>query len=330
MKKIRGDKEARARGWVVRKRPRSLPAPESELWPEYCRGKNWTWAAARFYVGRCQLCAYSCGLSEGRRRLDRLAHLPTFLLCTNHPDSPGHLRDVLPTDRCRNFKAARWLRPRSGTKKKGGGPAIRTPRGKVRRIPLGGGLFATVDARDYKRLSKYKWCVLSKYGTPYAVRRTKDGRMVYMHREIMHAPKGMVVDHLDHNTLNNRRCNLHICTQAQNQANAGPRARRRGMWASSALERNGRRRSTTGASDTTLGVMTIRSMRPGPATARRTRSTARWPISISRRTSAADTDSVRLSCGRDPVLSFEGTWPPNDRFLPLSAQILHSAALRSG
>ena len=114
------------------------------------------------------------------------------------------------------------------TGRQGGGPAIRTTRGKVRRIPLGGGLFATVDARDYKWLSQYKWCVLSKCGAPYAVRRTKDGRMVYMHREIMGAPKGSVVDHIDHNTLNNRRCNLRVCTQAQNHANAGPRGL--GIW----------------------------------------------------------------------------------------------------
>jgi hypothetical protein len=169
------------------------------------------------------LCAYSCEPSEGRRRLDKLTGLPTFLLCTNHPDSPGRLRDVMPTDTCRNFKGARWLRPRSGRARKGGGPAIRVPHGKVCRIPLGGGLFATVDARDYKRVSQYKWCALSKSGAPYAVRRTKDGRMVYMHREIMGAPKGSVVDHIDHNTLNNRRCNLRVCTQAQNHANAGPR-----------------------------------------------------------------------------------------------------------
>ena len=45
----------------------------------------------------------------------------------------------------------------------------------------------------------------------------------YMDREIMHAPKGSVVDHIDHNILNNRRCNLRVCTKAQNAANAAPR-----------------------------------------------------------------------------------------------------------
>jgi len=169
------------------------------------------------------LCAYSCPPTPGRRRLDKLTSMPTFLMCTNHPDSPGELREVMPTGMCRNFKAARWLRPRSGPKRKCSRSATRAPRGKVRRIPLGHGVFATVDAADFEELNQYKWCASNKRGTVYALRRTKEGRMVYMHREIMQAPKGTMVDHIDHNTLNNRRCNLRVCTPEQNYANAGPR-----------------------------------------------------------------------------------------------------------
>lgn len=36
------------------------------------------------------------------------------------------------------------------------------------------------------------------------------------HRVLMDAPPGMVVDHIDNNGLNNRRCNLRIVTNAQN------------------------------------------------------------------------------------------------------------------
>jgi hypothetical protein len=147
--------------------------------------------------------------------------MPTFLVCTNHPDSPGELREVLPTGMCRNFKAVRWLRPTSRKAKPDS--AMPESNGAIRRIPLGHDLFATVDAADFEELSKYKWCASRQHGIVYAVRRTKQGRTAYMHREIMRAPKGYIVDHIDHNTLNNRRCNLRVCTPEQNYANAGPR-----------------------------------------------------------------------------------------------------------
>lgn len=40
-----------------------------------------------------------------------------------------------------------------------------------------------------------------------------------MHRVIMDAPKDKHVDHVDHNTLNNTRKNLRLCTNSQNIAN---------------------------------------------------------------------------------------------------------------
>jgi len=220
MARAKGDNEARERGWVARAPGRHMPPAESELWPEHCRGKNWTWEAARFYVGRCQLCAYSSQPSEGRRRLDRLANLPTFLVCTNHPDSPGQLRDALPTDTCRNFKERQWIAERPRKVKPDDATAESDD--TIRRIPLGHDRFAIVDAADYEWLSQYKWCASNKRGTIYAIRRTKKGKTLYMHREITKARKGEVVDHTDHNTLNNRRCNVRAGTKAQNYANMGP------------------------------------------------------------------------------------------------------------
>ena len=40
-----------------------------------------------------------------------------------------------------------------------------------------------------------------------------------MHREILNTPKGMHTDHINHDGLDNRKCNLRICTNSQNQAN---------------------------------------------------------------------------------------------------------------
>jgi len=57
--------------------------------------------------------------------------------------------------------------------------------------------------------------------TFYAVR--ADGNTkTSMHREIMNAPKGLDVDHIDGNGLNNRKSNLRLCTHAENVHNSRP------------------------------------------------------------------------------------------------------------
>lgn len=199
-----------------------MPPPDSELWPEECRGAEWNRGLAMLYMEKCQMCAHASQPSKGRRFLDRKLWLPTFLLCTNHPDSPGQLRDVMPTQTCRNFLQKQGFPDRSKKVKTQPDAMTYPSDGKIRRIALGHGRFAVVDVADYEWLSKYKWCASNKQGTIYAMRRTKKGKTVYMHREITRAPKGTVVDHIDHNTMNNRRCNVRVCTDRQNQANKGP------------------------------------------------------------------------------------------------------------
>jgi hypothetical protein len=91
----------------------------------------------------------------------------------------------------------------------------------VRRISVGQGLFATVDAADYRRINRHKWYAYRHGRKIYAVCRVR-GKTVYMHRMVMRPRKGRPVDHKDGNGLNNRRCNLRSCTAAQNRANARP------------------------------------------------------------------------------------------------------------
>jgi hypothetical protein len=120
-------------------------------------------------------------------------------MCANHPDTPSLMRPTPIGRTCRNYRAR---------------PA--TPEGDVKRIPLGGGLYAYVDAADYEWLSQYHW---SLFSGGYAARHDKAGKWVLMHREIMQPPEGMVVDHCDHNKANNCRVNLRVCTPPENLHN---------------------------------------------------------------------------------------------------------------
>jgi hypothetical protein len=92
-----------------------------------------------------------------------------------------------------------------------------------RRIWLGEGLFVILDLRDYYHLSKYKWYIKGSFGKFYAARNYKyDSRQtktVSMHREIMNAPGGLLVDHRNRNGLDNRRENLRLATYSQNNCN---------------------------------------------------------------------------------------------------------------
>jgi len=94
-------------------------------------------------------------------------------------------------------------------------------------IALTQGQVAIVDAADFEWLSQWKWQpVIRAGGNCYVSRmfQQDDGTRVRisMHRLIMGATKGQVVDHIDHNPLNNTRANLRICTHAENRRNRKP------------------------------------------------------------------------------------------------------------
>lgn len=116
----------------------------------------------------------------------------------------------------------------------------------VKEIPLTQGRVTLVDDEDYERLSQFKWYCHVRMGKPYASRTIHEGSKSHvesMHRVILNVPKGQTGDHRNGDTLDNRRCNLRICSRRQNACNRKKRAnptssrykgvswnKRRGKW----------------------------------------------------------------------------------------------------
>jgi hypothetical protein len=72
------------------------------------------------------------------------------------------------------------------------------------------------DLEDYNKIKDYCWRKSTNgYIVEYHYVNGKY-KIHYMHRLIANAPKGMVVDHINHNKNDNRKSNLRICTQEQN------------------------------------------------------------------------------------------------------------------
>lgn len=84
---------------------------------------------------------------------------------------------------------------------------------------------ALVDDEDYYWLSQWNWFAVKIKNSWYARRNKKKGHLrntdvfeVYLHRVVARVTdKNLVVDHRDHNPLNNQKSNLRICTSIENK-----------------------------------------------------------------------------------------------------------------
>lgn len=90
----------------------------------------------------------------------------------------------------------------------------------TKEIILSNGKITVVDDDDYAHLSEWKW----GYTKGYAARTSYENghkATIYMHRQLMDTPIGMVTDHINGDRLDNRRKNLRICSNEQNLLNRG-------------------------------------------------------------------------------------------------------------
>lgn len=88
----------------------------------------------------------------------------------------------------------------------------------MKQIALTKGKYALVDDADFEWLNQWSWHARGKRNV-YVVRKGY-GKYLLMHRELVGVPPGFILDHINGNTLDNRRSNLRVCTNQQNLMNA--------------------------------------------------------------------------------------------------------------
>lgn len=100
----------------------------------------------------------------------------------------------------------------------------------MRKIPLTREQYAIVDDEDYAYLMQWKWYanISGRKTNKYYARRViyfsdeqkkKKATVIHMHRALLVPPDGMFIDHINGDTLDNRRENLRICTHTENSRN---------------------------------------------------------------------------------------------------------------
>ena len=89
----------------------------------------------------------------------------------------------------------------------------------MKEIKLTKGKVALVDDEDFEYLNQWKWQCSKGYATRH-VRKNNKHTYPRMHRILLNVPDGMLTDHINHNKLDNRKCNLRICSNSQNIANS--------------------------------------------------------------------------------------------------------------
>jgi hypothetical protein len=80
-----------------------------------------------------------------------------------------------------------------------------------------------IDEEDYDRVFSHGWCISSSPeldDNPITFSARIKGKLVKLHRFILEAPPGSIVDHKSGDRLDNRKCNLRFCTKRQNNLNS--------------------------------------------------------------------------------------------------------------
>lgn len=87
----------------------------------------------------------------------------------------------------------------------------------------------TIDLGDIEKCKLHKWHMNTGY-----VSTNLDGSSLRLHRFLINTPEDLHTDHIDRDKMNNRKSNLRICTQSENNKNKGKyvnsKYSKRGIW----------------------------------------------------------------------------------------------------
>lgn len=77
-----------------------------------------------------------------------------------------------------------------------------------------------IDADDYEKVSKKQWRISQKRQKYYVISGSnKKGTGIYLHQFLLAPKEGFDIDHIDGNSLNNRKVNLRYVTHQENNDN---------------------------------------------------------------------------------------------------------------
>lgn len=114
-------------------------------------------------------------------------------------------------------------------------------------IPVGRGQVTVIDHGDYELIAKYSWRAVHGsragqekwYVKAYIPGTFPNCKSTSMHRLLLGAQPGQIVDHIDNNSLNNCRSNLRFCTAQENARNRN--RQRQSISKFKGVTRNGKR-----------------------------------------------------------------------------------------
>lgn len=79
-----------------------------------------------------------------------------------------------------------------------------------------------IDVEDMNKCSNYSWVLSQHQKTFYIVARDKlkqSGKNIYLHNLVLDKPSSFTIDHINRNPFDNRKSNLRICKQNENNYN---------------------------------------------------------------------------------------------------------------